>query len=134
MDFITWSENDSIKVEIIDKQHKDFFDIINELYLTLGLQKDNETKELLIRLSEEIKIHFDTEEKLMKNNKFGGYFSHKLEHDRFYNKLNQFRDAVLDEKDIVNLEFLNSLKRWFYNHIDFNDRKLGEYLNTLGTE
>ncbi|MFH1194599.1 MAG: bacteriohemerythrin [bacterium] len=132
MKFIAWSNKDAIQVRIIDEQHANFLKIVDGLHSTIGTTRDNEAQSLLDQLIAEVKNHFNTEEIFMTGNKFSGYISHKLEHDRFYNKINQFRNSVQAKKEMVNLEFLNSLKRWYYNHIEMSDRKLGQYLNTIG--
>ncbi len=53
-------------------------EITNKLYRTLGTDQDEHAMKLLKELVDELRIHFDTEEKYMKDYKFQSYISHKL--------------------------------------------------------
>lgn len=119
-----------VDVKIIDEQHSQLADIINSFIDS----SYNHTKlhEDLLKLLELVEIHFITEEDLMKENKFDGYFSHKLEHDRFYKQLLQISDEKIKNNSVLTEETLQSLKRWFINHIELKDKKLGEFLNSIG--
>lgn len=132
MNFIQWSDELMVNVPIIDQQHKNMAEIINALHMTLGSGKDMKAKLLMKDLVEDVKIHFETEEDLMKNNKYLNFFSHKLEHDRFVKKVEELNEQVQSGKVQVNLEMMKSFKNWFYNHIDINDKKLGDYLVVKG--
>lgn len=131
MDLIEWSEDNKVNIKPIDDQHQQMVKTVNELYSLLGSQKKEATKYLIRKLVDDTKIHFDIEEKLMKDGKFKNYISHKLEHDRFGNDINNFYSKFSNGEAEVNLEFLNVIKRWFFNHIEINDRKLGDYINSL---
>ncbi|GJQ64701.1 MAG: hemerythrin [Melioribacteraceae bacterium] len=132
MNFIEWSDELMVNVPVIDQQHKNMADILNALYQTLGSGNEMKAKLLMKDLVEDVKIHFETEEDLMKNNKYLNFFSHKLEHDRFVKKAEELNEQVQSGKLQVNLEMMKSFKNWFYNHIDINDKKMGDYLVLKG--
>ena len=71
------------------------------------------------------------EEEMMKYGKFQSYISHKLEHDRFENEIKIFYRKYTKGEADVNLEFLIRIKKWLFNHIEINDKKLGAYINSL---
>lgn len=134
MEFITWSENDAVNVESIDSQHRRMIKIVNHLHSLLDTNDNTEIKSTFVELVEYLKEHFYTEETFMKEYKFPGYISHKLEHDRYYSKISNYKDLVEKGENKLNLEILYSLKKWFFNHLEINDRKLGEFLIEAGVK
>ena len=131
MKLIEWSDCYVVNIKIIDEQHQQMAKTVNELYSLLGSKKDEATKYLVKKLIDGVSVHFDTEHKLMTMSKFVNYISHKLEHDRFGNEINSFYDSFTKGEQKVNLELLNTIKTWFFNHIEINDRKLADHINSL---
>ena len=109
MDFITWSENDAVNVESIDAQHRKMINIVNHLHSLFTTKDRSDTT--LLELDEYLKEHFHTEETFMIENKYPGYISHKLEHDRYYAKISNFVQSINKGNAQLNLEILNSLKK-----------------------
>ena len=64
----------------------------------------------------------------LQESKIPFYISHKLEHDRFYTKINTLQRQITSGKVSLTLEDLKFVKIWFYNHIEFKDRQLAEFL------
>jgi hemerythrin len=126
--FIELSEDELVNVEIIDNQHKSFTELVDELYSLLGSKKNETIKYLINNLVDDLKLHFETEEILMKEKSYINFFSHKMEHDRFLNKIIVFKQQLDNGKVNLNLELLKSCKTWFHNHIKLNDKKLGDFL------
>ena len=132
MNFMEFEKDHYVDVEIIDEQHKAIADQINLIYKSiLVLDK----KSVLIKLKsllEKLEIHFETEERLMKETKFLGYFSHKLEHDRFYNQMLKKTEQYAIGIEQIGTEQLKGIRNWFFNHIELNDRKCSEHLSEHG--
>lgn len=126
--FIELTESEIVNVEIIDEQHLNFVNLVEKLFEMLGLDKPETIKYLVNQLAIDLKTHFDTEEKFMKDTNYINYFSHKMEHDRFLNKILDFKINFETGKEKLNLEILKSCKNWFHNHIELNDKKLGVFL------
>lgn len=132
MTFINLTDSDKVHVAVIDNQHKDIVDTINKIFdSTLANNKTSISKFLNV-LVEIIETHFETEEKYMKTYHYPGYISHKLEHDRFYNQIIITADRFKKGDINFDTEQLDKLKRWFYNHLDLNDKKCGDFLRTKG--
>ena len=131
MKLIEWSEGFNVNIKPIDEQHQQMAKTVNELYSLLGSRKNEALKFLLKKLLDETRHHFSTEEEMMKFGKFESYISHKLEHDRFENEIKSFYRKYLKGEIDINLEFLNRIKKWLFNHIKINDRKLGNHINSL---
>lgn len=132
MSFLTMEQNEYLNIKSIDEQHSSIVDTVNDLHSTLGGDHDYYPKHLVSELVKKLRVHFDTEENYMKGNKFPYYISHKLEHDRFYNQISEFYDRLESGNDNVNLELLNSVKKWFHNHLEINDRKVADFLIEKG--
>lgn len=134
MSFINFSDAEKVFVSVIDNQHKTLVETINKIHSS----KMNNDKESIINnlnvLIENIETHFETEERLMKEFHYPGYISHKLEHDRFYNQIIISTDKFNKGEIDFSMDQLDSLKRWFFNHLDLNDKKCGAYLRSKGID
>lgn len=134
MSFIEWSNEELVNIKKVDAQHSGMINIVNEMHQHLSIPDQNKHIELFEGLVELLVEHCNTEEYYMKEYDYPGYISHKLEHDRFVKKITNFSNSVKTNEDKMNLEMLKSLKKWFFNHLELNDRKLGEYLNEKGID
>lgn len=132
MTFIDFTNSDKVNVAVIDNQHKDIADTINKIYNSSQHKNKSEVSKFLNVLIEIIETHFETEEKFMKEFHYPGYISHKLEHDRFYNQILITTDRFNKGDLEIGSEQLDKMKRWFFNHLDLNDKKCGDYLRTKG--
>lgn len=132
MEFVKFSNEENIEVKDLDDQHKKIALIINDLHHSIAQDNKELVRHLLNNFVDTSKKHFDTEENYMKKYNFLHFYSHKLEHDRFLDKIKKFRDDWEAGDEQVNLVFLNSCKKWFFNHIEMNDRKTGKFLNEQG--
>lgn len=127
--FMVMEENEYLNIPSIDEQHSSMVDTVNDLHSILGAEREYYSKHLVSELVKKLRIHFDTEEKYMKDNKFPNFISHKLEHDRFYNQIVDFQNSLENGEKKVNLELLNTVKKWFHNHLEINDRKIANFLH-----
>lgn len=132
MSFIDWTEEESVKVDTIDTQHKELAGLFNSLYGDVSDLKEKDILKDFDKILEYLEIHFGTEESLMKQYHFPGYISHKLEHDRFYNQILRTADKYKQQKINFGLEDMKSIRRWFFNHIEINDKKCGVFLAEKG--
>ncbi|MEW6702989.1 MAG: bacteriohemerythrin [Bacteroidota bacterium] len=132
MNFIDFTEEDKVNQSSIDDQHKCMAEIINSIYYRVIAADKKSILNHLNKFLEIIKTHFEDEERLMKDNSFPGYISHKLEHDRFYRQVLLTTDRFSKGDENVGLEQLKGIKRWFFNHIEINDKKLGKFLAEKG--
>lgn len=131
MEFIHWDKKVEVDVPIIDEQHKHMIDCTNELYDLIEADNKAQIKKTLKKLIDELKLHFSTENKLMDESKLPNFISHKLEHERFYNKMNGIYLNVKTGKKNLTMDDLRSIKIWFFNHMDFKDKKLAAHLLSI---
>lgn len=132
MSFIEFSEKELTGITIIDNQHKEMTVLVNKLYDILISGKSKIISKLMGQLLNGLKFHFETEENFMKSLRFPGYISHKLEHDRFYNQVLSFSGSSSKGKKSLTIENLESVRRWFFNHLEISDRKCCIFLSENG--
>ncbi|VAX26379.1 hypothetical protein MNBD_IGNAVI01-1918 [hydrothermal vent metagenome] len=130
MEFIKWSKEVELNIPILDKQHKKMVKLTNQLYKDLESNKKTEIKKTLKLIIDDVKNHFDTEEKLIDESKLPNFISHKLEHQRFYNKISGLYQNIKAGKSQLTMDDLKSVKVWFFNHMDFKDKKLAEHIHS----
>ncbi len=128
MDFIQWNESVILNVPIMDEQHKNMADLTNQLHGLLETNKKAQINKIFKSILDDMLVHFETEDKLMKESKLPLFFSHKLEHERFHNKLNNIYLDVQSGGKQLTLDDLKLMKIWFFNHIDGKDRILADHI------
>ncbi|MBX3007460.1 MAG: hemerythrin family protein [Melioribacteraceae bacterium] len=128
--FINFTVTGKLGIEDIDNQHYDLASLINRLYDNY-INKDLESiNQIFPKLIQHIQLHFEYEEKIMIENKFDGFYSHKMEHRRFNNNLKMIVGDFLESQKLFDVGVLESIRRWYYNHIEIKDRKLVEYIKS----
>ncbi|KUO60880.1 hypothetical protein APF79_05220 [bacterium BRH_c32] len=132
MKFIEFSDDASCGFKEIDNQHIRMINIANDLYDAILISNKEKISEQLEELVLDLQTHFEYEETIMKETKFQGYISHKLEHDRVLKHTRDDAAAYKNGKINFGTENMKSFKTWFYNHLDFNDKKLGKFLAEQG--
>ena len=129
MQKITWTENFSVGVPVLDAQHKRFILMVN------GLADNCQTKadlaivaNVLSRMKSYSNEHFSMEERLMRQYQFPGVEEHKNEHQTFLRKLMDYCIVVTFHIDIEPRKLMLYLHDWWHNHILQEDMKYKPYL------
>ena len=122
--FIKWRPIYETKHKIIDNQHKELVNIINELYLSTI--SNNETNGAFIKAVKKCidytQYHFKTEEKIMDLINYSDAENHKAMHKNFCVELvNQIKRYEEGQPFVAN-KFLKYLKDWLLEHIAFRDK------------
>lgn len=86
-----WKEIYSVNNSIIDKEHKQLFDIAQEAFIPVeGKDKTKKIKAILTDLYDYMKIHFAHEEKFMSEINYPKLDEHKKLHKEIILKINEF--------------------------------------------
>lgn len=131
MKFIEWKDDYLTNHRKMDAEHRKLIGLLNKLHNAIRKEDQDKIHELLDSFVAEKEKHFDSENYLMKTNQYKGYFSHKTEHDRAFNKLQIFVDNVKSGEAGCDIDFLVSMRTWFENHLELKDKKLATFLNDL---
>lgn len=126
---LEWKEEYSIGVETIDQQHRQLFKIGNKIYDLLENymldDKYDKIASIILQLKEYTIYHFKCEEEYMLEIKYPRYFSQKVEHDDFIDKIESIE---LDKMDENQNQFIRELMififDWVLNHILQSDKQL----------
>lgn len=118
-------------IPVIDKEHKELFRIIDDVYRVmtdeLALDKYDEIIRLLGELKEYTKFHFQDEELYMESIHYEGLEGQKMAHDAFVTRLEEMDLDHIDENQQETLEdLMEFLTEWLINHILHSDKKIGE--------
>lgn len=126
-----WSPEFSVGHQVLDDQHKKLFDLCKETERLLTDDNTYTSKAfhcILDEISEQARLHFHTEEKILDECNYPDYRDHRDEHYDFLSKL---ADMYLDstEKKIDKEGVINFLHLWFVDHILTQDMKYKPYVN-----
>lgn len=130
MSAFDWRSEYSVNIDAMDEQHKELVGMINRLDASIkqGNGKAALT-EALDQLMNYVKTHFAEEEKLMKENKYPDYESHRQAHIDMTIKAAQLKSRNIDYRPAAVIETLEFLVHWFMTHIQGVDKRYGAYLN-----
>jgi hemerythrin len=125
MSDIVWDESLAINIPLIDSQHKQLIQMINELSQAIEQKKSHEILDLLFaRLITYTQTHFAAEEELMRLARYNNLDTHKSMHSHFTQKvLAHYREYKVGKK-AVDKAVLDMLINWLLTHIKTADIKL----------
>jgi hemerythrin len=134
VEYVKWSDEYSMGINLIDEQHKGLIDLINELFNHVTGNKAEEKEyfqEVIEQAVQYVKFHFATEEKYMTSIGFPGYAEHKKAHEQFVlTVITTIKD--FNEGNKMTLEnFANFLKDWVLTHIAKVDMQYSKFDRSL---
>jgi len=120
-------------IPLIDKQHKQYIAMVNEL--VDNNQKGDMTKTAFNDCVNEVVAyaleHFDAEESLMRLAKYPLYEEHLAKHDAFRDKMDEFLEEI-DTKEIDVKHYVKILCEWlidwFKMQVLDDDMKLAKFV------
>jgi hemerythrin-like metal-binding protein len=124
-DLMIWDEKISVGISVIDTEHQDLFDAINDLHLAVLGHEDREAiRSLLTRVVDGTRAHFASEEALMEIVKYNGRALHALKHQHLMEQIDAFaarfnRGVELNEHSLI------FIRDWFIPHIMESDTNFG---------
>ena len=124
---IIWKDINNTGIPIIDEQHRGIVSTINSLYYIVTSDHSHKLLDATIQTVEEYtKIHFTTEEYLMKKSSYPAIHSHiKLHEELAANTFTVSRESKQFDDPMV---FLNFLKDWWREHINQRDKEYSAHL------
>ena len=121
---LEWKDEYSVHVEEIDNQHKEMFNIVNNLISKLNSQQNESTiKEILNSIIRYKETHFATEEKYFDLFHYEGAEAHKIAHKSFAKHIEDLRSSKIDNTTTLAFELIDYLEDWLINHLMNMDHK-----------
>ena len=136
MEKIQWSENFSVGVEKLDKQHQQIIGMLNRLISTPEAQDahSEEITDILTVMTRYALEHFKTEEKLMMAHGYPGLEEHRLDHIAYRRKAIDFSTAASVGVESVPQILVAFLFDWWTHHILDEDMKFKPFFAEKGVK
>ncbi len=135
MEYVRWDDSMSVNIELIDNQHINLIMMINKLHRSLIIGQGNAAVgPVLTGLVDYVKIHFSTEEKLMKKYNYPEYDIQKQEHVQLILKLKDFLKKYKERSPLLAREILIFLGEWVRIHIKEEDAKFKPFFHKHGVK
>ena len=133
MTLLTWGYACAVGVQAMDDQHGILMETLNELRMAaVGGAGRERISEILDRLIEYTRMHFDSEEKLMEQGGFPGLAAHRAEHHRLLAEMLQAAHRLRYDEGVQMHPLFCMLRDTYINHIEGPDRDYGPWLNERG--
>jgi hemerythrin len=134
MPLVTWNDNLSVGVKVLDDDHKRLVGMINELHdgIMLGRARDvlGSVLDGLVKYTE---THFAREEHFFAQTGYRGRAAHKREHQNLTKRVKDLQAHYSSGEPLaLSLETIDFLKTWLVTHIQGSDKKYGPHLNAKG--
>lgn len=133
MAVIQWSNDLSVNIAEIDRQHQKLVAMINDLS---DAMRQGKGKDILGRTLNELidyaATHFKTEENYFDQFKYPATISHKKEHTDFTRKVTDFKQGFESGKIGLSVEVMSFLGDWLRGHIKGVDQKYSSFFNEKG--
>lgn len=135
MQKVEWTDSLSVGINLIDTQHKELIERLNNI--TLAIEEDHgeiEISKTLDFLIDYTDYHFSAEEKYMEDNNYPGLEEHKEKHKVFTSTLSDLAQEFDEEgatkilADSIDTFMIN----WLVKHIQEVDVKFGKFLADKG--
>lgn len=125
--FIRWDDINKTGLTIIDEQHRGLVSLINSFFFH---KNDPFIERILVPTAlmtiNFAKIHFLTEQRLMKESKYPDLEEHATVHEKLYQDLIATEKKCRQTRDADS--FLEFLKTWWLEHVNRYDRRYVPYL------
>ncbi len=126
-----WNPSLAVGVDMIDEQHKKWFEMADQLFEAGRNRKAGEfIVQMFLFLEDYTKKHFSDEERYMQSVKYPEYEAQKAMHADFIKRLTALK-AEFDTSGgniAVIMDANQMVLNWLTNHISKQDRKIGDYV------
>jgi len=129
---IRWQPEYSVKIEVLDRQHKEIFKLYEELCLGLERKRQMDVSFAIIKLDVYALYHFASEEQLLEKFGYPGLEEQKKEHEAFTEQVKLFKERYgAGDRKLLG-EMKEWLEHWITSHIRELDSRYGAFLNQKG--
>lgn len=134
MALFTWTQHHSVGIEELDRQHVEFFAIINDLYDAIRRSdRERGTGMTLKRLVAFAGEHFVAEEQVMDDAGFPGLRRHRAHHRELSQRLDLFMKRYEGGEVGLTIDLLIFVGDWLIDHIERFDKAYEPWLKSHGS-
>lgn len=113
----------------VDREHTLQLDLLDRFGTQLGTETDRESlAATLDQLVDFTKMHFASEEALMRLYGYERFAAHVAQHEETVERIDALRDACEAGAEELTAETLAHLRHWLVEHIRHADRAFGRFL------
>jgi hemerythrin len=120
MAYMKWTRDLEFGISVIDTQHKQIVELINELDDVCQTGNAQNIQHVIEALLNYTVTHFDFEEELQQKAQYPYIKAHRRVHDNFRKTVATFRERSIKGDDIAH-ELLTLLNGWLVSHIKSED-------------
>ena len=125
---LNWDEKFSVGFKLIDEQHKGLFELYNKVVAvkrnpSKDLDPTAEFTQILGELNNYIRVHFLTEEEVMKTYHYEEFENHKKIHDQFKDLVQEITNDQSKNELILMDVIIKQIYNWLVNHVLVQDQK-----------
>jgi hemerythrin len=121
---VTWTNEFSVEVNLLDQQHKKLFQLIEQLRLSMiGGPHGRNVEEVVVALGQYTEAHFFSEERLMRQSGYPDLEKHKLVHASMAGRIERYHMEISQGNPRLADELHAYLVSWWTNHILGTDKR-----------
>jgi hemerythrin-like metal-binding protein len=130
MQLLKWSPQFELGLEIIDIQHKQLFNMINELNIAIEYNQHNALiLPIILRLQEYANSHFKAEEEIFSKYGYPDRAGHEADHSKFIESVKYIRRQCELIDSPMSAKVRDFLFAWLANHIMTKDMEYKSFIN-----
>lgn len=118
-----WEDKYLLNISWIDKQHRGFFELLDDEIVRQKNPNKEEMLALINKLEAYLKNHFFVEEELLNKANYPEIIKHKEQHSFFIQKIAQMKLELKYDNQFLYVKLVDFMKRWFLSHILLSDKK-----------
>lgn len=136
MVILSWQEEYSVGVKEMDAEHAALVDMISRAHEAAngGLVNIHLMIDVVHGMADYAKVHFATEESLMKEHCYPGLHEHVSQHEAFVEQVENYKRKPFQEWEKSPTKVFRFLADWLVDHILGTDKELGAFLNEKGVK
>ena len=133
MAHVSWSDDLSVGIEVIDTQHRRIVDYINQLHDVQDKLDRAAVGEVIENLIDYTYTHFAFEETMLEDAGYPLLASHQKIHQRFVETISQFKQRFAAGENVAT-ELCDMLAAWLFDHIRAEDKAYADVVVAAGTK
>lgn len=130
MGYWRWDSAFSVGIAVIDDQHKQMIEYINDLGAVSLYHDSEKVRTVLLALMDYTVSHLAFEESLMQEAGYRKFEAHKQIHLSFIERIHFFKERYESGED-VSQQLMLDLQMWLINHIQNDDKDYKEVVLSL---